>query len=198
MKYQLQLQGFVIKFLKREWLSEGTRSDNNMGEWKMGKYIDENLGRDEQVVYRAKLHWAMFIPGAIWAFLAIVIFASADAVMAGLVLGILLLINPFIRFVTTELGFTNKRVIGKTGLINTKSLDSPLNKLNNSSVSSGLFGKIFGYGNVSISTSSGSYAYKGIAEPETLRAALMQQIERYDEDRIKRQAAEMASAIKNS
>ncbi|MDR1508776.1 MAG: PH domain-containing protein [Synergistaceae bacterium] len=149
----------------------------------MGKYIDMNLGRDEEVIFRAKVHWAIFIP---------------DVILMFIFIGFITIIFSIIKFFTTELGFTNKRLVGKMGLINTKSMDSPLNKINNTSVSSGLFGKIFGFGNVAITTSSGAYMYKGIAQPEFFRSALMRQIEKYDEDRIKKQATEMASAIRGT
>lgn len=54
----------------------------------------------------------------------------------------------FIRFLTTELALTNKKVIGKVGLIRTHSVASALNKIQNISISSGLFGKIFSYGTI--------------------------------------------------
>ena len=45
--------------------------------------------------------------------------------------------------ITGVLIITNKRVNGKTGLINTNELDSPLNKINGVQVRQGLFGKIY-------------------------------------------------------
>jgi len=114
------------------------------------------------------------------------------------VIALLIIAGPLIRFLTSELGFTNKRLIGKLGLINTKTLESPLNKINNVSVRSGLLGKILGYGNIDITTSSGSYVYKGIAKPEQFKANLMKQIDQFDDDRIKQQATEMANAIKST
>jgi|BioPla2DNA2_1021312.scaffolds.fasta_scaffold35797_4 hypothetical protein len=81
----------------------------------MGKYIFRNLGRDEQVVLQAKVHWACLIPSIL---------------LSLIIIGIFGLIKKLIAMATTELGFTNKNFIGKTGLINTKVLNSPLNKIN--------------------------------------------------------------------
>ena len=143
--------------------------------------IMDNLGKDEALVTQGKVHWACLIPH-ILLFLVFI--------------GFLTIWGAVIRMFTTELILTNKRVYGKVGLINTKTLDTPLNKINTVSVSSGLFGKIFGYGDLHITSSSGEYLLKGIKSPNTFRDAVMQEIDRFDEARIRKQASEMASAIK--
>jgi uncharacterized membrane protein YdbT with pleckstrin-like domain len=96
---------------------------------------------------------------------------------------------------TTQLVLTNKRIYGKVGLINTKTLDTPLGKVNNVSVESGLFGKIFGYGTINITNSSGVYSIKCVKSPDAFRNTLMSEIDKYDENRIKKQASEMANAL---
>jgi len=147
----------------------------------MAKYISRNLGKDEQVVLQAKIHWACLIPSVIMSFV---------------IVGIPSLLSRLIAMFTTELGFTNKNFFGKVGLINTKVLNSPLNKINNVSVQSGLFGKLFGYGSVHVDTASGAYNYKYISNAESFRSNLMNAIEQYEQDKIKKSAMEMASAIK--
>lgn len=147
----------------------------------MAGYVNHSKNKQENIIYQTKVHWMSLVPHV----LLMIVF-----------IGFVTIIPALIRFFTTELGITNKRVIGKVGLINTKSLDSPLNKVNNVSVSSGLLGKIFGYGVVSVTTSSGSYLYKSVAHPEQFKEALLAQIDQYEEDRIKRQAQEMAYAMK--
>lgn len=148
----------------------------------MGTYIEQNLGKDEKVMLTARIHWTTLLPHI----LLILLFV-----------GIFTIWGPLIAMFTTELGFTNKKLLGKLGLINTKSLDTPLNKINNVSVTSGLGGKMFGYGTLQITTSSGSYLFKGITGANEFKTALMAQIDTFDEDRIKQQASEMAKAIKS-
>lgn len=147
----------------------------------MGNYIEQNLKKDEHVVLKAKIHWMVLVPHILLIFL---------------VVGMFTIWKPLIAMFTTELGFTNKKLLGKVGLINTKTLDAPLNKINNASVSSGLWGKIFGYGTLHITTSSGAYHFVGIANAEQFKSSLMAQIDQFDEDRIKKQAAELAQAVK--
>lgn len=141
-----------------------------------------NLGKDETVVTQGKMHWATLIP---------------HILLMALLIGFFTIWGAVIRMCTTELVLTNKRLYGKKGLVNTKTLDAPLNKINTVSVQSGLWGKLFGYGTLHITTSSGAYVYQGIRTPDVFRGAVMEAIDAFDEDRIKKQAAEMAAAIKN-
>ena len=156
-----------------------------------------NLGRGEELVIQAKIHWAKLIGPGILSFLLLVSgLASKDAAVGGILLAIVIMFTAAIPMWTTKLQITNKKIYGKTGLIKTKTLDTPLNKLNTVSVSSGLFGKIFGYGTSRVSSSSGEYVFKGIKSPDLFRQTLMEEIDRYDNDRIKKQAKEMARAMK--
>lgn len=147
----------------------------------MSDYIGKSLVKDEQIVQRAKIHWAILVPHA---FLML------------FVIGFITIWGAIVAKLTTELGITNKKVIGKTGWISTRQLDSPLSKINNVSVSNGLFGKLFNYVTIYITTSSGGYLFKGVARPNDFRANLLDQIERFDNDRIRKQALEIASAMK--
>lgn len=136
-------------------------------EIKMSNFLENDLGRNEQVVLVGKLHILTILP---W---------------------------HFIRYATTKLGFTNKRVVGKVGFIKKQSLDAPLNKINNVGVSQGLFGKIFNWGTVEIDTSSGKYYFPCIVKPNEFKNKLMAQVDQFEEDRLTAQAQQLANAIKN-
>lgn len=165
----------------------------------MGNYVRNSVTKGEEVVCEARQHWISLLPrGIVSAILLLGGLASPGSFFLMLIVAAIIMAKPFINVYMTELGFTNKRLIGKTGLINTKSLDSPLNKINNVSVNNGFWGKILGYGNVNISTSSGAYVYHSVAQPEDFKSRLMNQIDQFDEDRIKKQATEMANAIKEA
>ena len=146
------------------------------------KYIESNLGRDEQIMEIAQIHKAAIIPQVL-----------KCLTIVGIPSGIVSIIR-LLGFI--ELGFTNKKVIGKVGIINTKRLDAPLNKVDNVSVSSGLFGKIFGYGTIVVSSTSSKFEFAYIKSPEVFRTKIMDQVEQFDQDRIKKQAQEMAQAMK--
>lgn len=113
-----------------------------------------------------------------------------------ILIGLIWIVKDLIKFFTTKLIITNKRVNGKTGLINTNKLDSPLNKINGVQVKQGLFGKIFNYGTVSITTASTTFNFDYIDKPNEFKNILNNQIEKYDDDRIEKQAKKMAKAMK--
>jgi len=150
----------------------------------MSKYISRNLGKDEHVVLQAKVHWVILIPSIIFSLV---------------IIGIPSLIGNLIIMATTELGFTNKNFLGKTGLIRTKVLNTPLSKIQNVGVQSGLWGKIWGYGTISVDTGNiGAYHFKHISGADNFRSNLLQAIEQYEQDKIAKSAQQMASAIKGA
>jgi len=163
----------------------------------MGKYLQESLGNNERIIHSAKISWATVLPPCIFFFIMFFItrfFSTVGAtyqgsnsetlvLLAALIISFITsipwLIDVIIKNLTTELGFTNKKVLGKTGLINTNVMDAPLNKINTVLVKSGLWGKIFNYGSVLVTTSSGKYVFKYLSKPNDFRKMLMNQIDNY-------------------
>ncbi len=110
----------------------------------------------------------------------------------------LLAIFPhFIRFFTTKLAFTNKKAMGKIGLLKVETLDAPLSKITSVSFKQGLLGKIFGYGTVVISVYSDNLKFYGIKDATTFRKKILEQIEIFTEEQMTLQATKMANAMKN-
>ena len=124
----------------------------------------------EETVKEAKLSIVCFIFHILIDILAIYV-----------IIGIYWLIRDIISFFTTELIITNKRIKGKTGLINTNELDSQLNKIDGIQVQQNLFGKIFNYGTINIVTTSSVFHYKMINNPNEFKSILNNQIDCYDE-----------------
>lgn len=151
----------------------------------MGKYVEKNLTRDERVVKAAKLN-GLFLVGT-W--------------IKGILLCWLLLIPTIkaiiktVQFYHIELGITNKRIIGKTGVLNTKSLDAPLDKIQNVGVKQLFFGKIFNYGIVRIDTAAGSFEFDAIKDANAFKTAVLAQVDQAQEDRLAKQATQMAQAM---
>ena len=100
-----------------------------------------------------------------------------------------------IRFTHVELAITNKRIVGKVGVFNTKSLDAPLNKIQNVSDKQTFFGKIFNYSTININTAAGEYTFDCIKSGAQFKGMIMAQIDQYEEDRIAQQATQMANAM---
>ena len=93
-------------------------------------YVENNLMRDERIVYQAKLHWIIFTWSALSAFLGLLVLPQ-DARAAGFffILSILLSINPLLQYLTSEFAVTNKRVLVKVGFISRHTLELLLSKV---------------------------------------------------------------------
>ena len=55
-----------------------------------------------------------------------------------------------LRVLTLEVAVTNKRLIGKVGLIGMQSIDIPLEQISNSTINCGFFGRLFKYESIEI------------------------------------------------
>ena len=150
----------------------------------MGQYLETNLSKDEKIIESVEIHNIAII---LWAIIGIVGIVS-------IVLPILA-IYFILQIRSMELGFTNKRLIGKIGIIGSNRLDAPLNKVDNISVNQGIGGKMFGYGTIIVASTASKFNFQYVKNPEMFRNKLMEQIERFDEERIKKQAEEMAKAM---
>lgn len=149
----------------------------------MSSKIEENLGRDEHVVLNGKISWAVVVP---------------HFILMLVLIGFFTVWKPLVAKLTTHLCVTNKKVIGKVGFIKIKTLDAPLNKINNVAVQQGFIARIIGYGTVRIDTSSGTYHFNYIKHPNDFKSELFNQIDVYDNERIKKQAQMMADATRNT
>lgn len=109
--------------------------------------------------------------------------------------GIIWIPRDLINYFTTKLEITNRRIIGKIGLINTNELDSPINKLNSVQVKQGLWGKIFNYGTIIITTSSSVFEFDYVNKPNEFKTILNNQFEAYDENKMEMQAKKIAEAM---
>ena len=115
----------------------------------MGNYVDSVLVRGERVEYQAKLHWRIY-------FTANVLFT--------------LWISPIIRQKTSEFVITNKRIIMKTGLISRKTFEMNLQKIESVNVDQSFWGRLLGFGTVSIVGTGGSReSFADISEPLLFR-----------------------------
>ncbi len=144
-------------------------------------YAEKNLVRDEKIIKVGRLSWACVLVGLIW-------FPPVLAFLARL-----------ISRASTEISLTTTRVVGKEGIIKSGSIDLKLEKIQSVSVRSGLFGKIFGYGTIIVSTAGsvdGQFKFKNIGGAEALKRMIMEQVENAQEEKQKRQAMEMARAMR--
>ncbi len=102
-----------------------------------------------------------------------------DGCLSIILIGIYLFIRDLIRYFTTYLEFNDKHIHGKVGLIRSKELDMPLNKVNGIAIRQGVLGHLLNYGSLLISGTSVEYCYDFIDNPKTVKDELMRRIENY-------------------
>ena len=155
-------------------------------------YLDDHLLAGERIVYRARLHWTIFLVS-----IAVVLLGVGLAILlqviepgyayAGLGLigvGLLLAIGPAIRYVTSEFAVTDKRVLGKVGFIERESDETLLSKVEAIAVDQGVLGRVFGFGTVTITGTGGTQeVFSGIGEPLEFRRQIQSQIIAQEERR---------------
>lgn len=158
----------------------------------------------EKEVFKGKISKKIFIiPGTFATLFLIeaIIFINAGGLGTGiipLILSALIIIPALIKYSCTSLILFDKKIIGKTGFLSKETLDAPLDKINDVYLNQGIFGRLFNYGKINISTSSNSFYFKGIDTPELFKNKILEQIEIYKKEQVKEQAKLMAEALKNS
>jgi len=146
-------------------------------------YINENLLKGESVVYQTNLHWIIFIkPFLLLFFCFILILLLSDIeIMKWLISPFFLYslawaIFVFFKYITTEFGVTNKRVLIKKGLIQRDSLEIFINKVSGIQVNQSITGRVFNFGTIIISGTGGTREYfDNINNPLTLRKHVQEQ-----------------------
>jgi uncharacterized membrane protein YdbT with pleckstrin-like domain len=135
-------------------------------------YGESLLANAEHVLYRGRQHWlaplsdslrpiVLFLLGLVVLFLAVFIRAGGFiwTIMA-FVSGILVVVGGvwiaivYFTWRAQEYLITNRRVLKVEGLIDKKSGDSSLEKINDAVLAQGLVARIFKYGNLTIMTAS--------------------------------------------
>jgi len=163
----------------------------------MMKYVESLLGKNEQILWRARQHWIvlsanfvinLFIFIVIWA-----IYSVAGTLGQGWLgdflrnnrgFTLILLLIPigwfgweFLQWWAEEYLITTHRVVQTEGLINKHTSDSALEKINDITLNQSFWGRILGYGDLEIITGSdiGTNVLKRLAKPVEFKKTLLEQ-----------------------
>lgn len=151
-------------------------------------FFEKNKLNGEEMINKANISILSISDSFIYIFVSIIIFVivrsnqqwEGNIVLPLTLLSIILLIygvvhliNVLITIKTTQLVVTNKRIIGKVGFLNTKTLESPINKITSISVESSIVGKILNYHNVKINVLGEMYNFKYVKNANELKKAIM-------------------------
>lgn len=152
---------------------------------KTNSYIKKTINPDENVLYLAQVHPALYLAMAPYflifqmsVFLIVVVYGVGEL----LPLSMLLFIPPFFLFgyawiiiATTELALTDRRVIAKTGLLSQQSVEINIPKVESVEVHQSLLGRMLNYGTITVKgTGGGSAPAPGIASPFEFRKAVQE------------------------
>ena len=103
----------------------------------MGKYIDNNLIKDEYIVYETNYHWILYFNHLI-----------SSVITLG--------IYPYLVSKFSEFGITNKRLIIKTGILSRRTLELNLSKIESVNVNQSILGRMLGYGSLGVIGTGGT------------------------------------------
>jgi uncharacterized membrane protein YdbT with pleckstrin-like domain len=146
--------------MSTEFASATTRDDINVQEGH--GYINSCLMPGETVIYRTKMHWAIFI---------------MPVIASCFIIGIPWLIRAIIQYLTSEFGLTNRRVIMKQGWISRLSVELLLPKIESFVVDQSVMGRILGFGNIDVRGTGGiQNIFYGIAKPLEFNRKVQEQL----------------------
>jgi PH (Pleckstrin Homology) domain-containing protein/putative oligomerization/nucleic acid binding protein len=159
-------------------------------------YADGLLATGERITHREKQHPFIFVWGARWTILAVVIaivlfwfggnldpngFSGTLRQLIGWITailffgGIAVFVWTALRYVNQEYVLTNRRVIQVEGVLNRSSTDSSLEKINDAVLTQSVFGRMFGFGDLTVLTASESAIdkMKMIRNPVAFKKAML-------------------------
>lgn len=155
-----------------------------------------NMMDNEVVIKRSEIHpGCLYIPLLFVGITFILMIISFLALAILFIIALAWLIIRFISYNSTDLILTNKRIFGKTGLISTTQMQSPLNMINSVAFDNGLIGKLLGYGTVQIVTASTRYKFRYIKDGHTIYSDIFNQLETSQKEKLQEQAEAIAEAI---
>ncbi|MEO8629448.1 MAG: PH domain-containing protein [Betaproteobacteria bacterium] len=131
----------------------------------MASYIDNALITDEKVIYVGHI--------SLWSLTHLIVLGVL--LLAAFGAGLILLIWAYIRYKTTELAITNKRVIAKFGFISRRTIELNIHKVESIQVDQHVLGRMFNFGSLIISGAGTPQApIPGISDPLQFRRAFME------------------------
>ncbi|MDB5813196.1 MAG: hypothetical protein JWM03_1978 [Rhodocyclales bacterium] len=131
----------------------------------MTSYIEGSLTKDEKIIHVGHISMWVLTPYILGGLLLLPLFGAGLAVW----------LMGYIRYKTTELAITNKRIIVKQGFIRRQTIEINLSKVVSIQVDQGLWGRVFDFGSLLITGSGISQApIHAISDPMGFRRAFVE------------------------
>ena len=129
----------------------------------MVTYAQKILQPGETIVYRAHLHWIVYLVGIVLIVAAVIlalaaVVAPGDTVRLGLMvaalialfLGLFQMLRAWFRVANTEIIVTSRRLIYKTGFLARNTVEMNLDKVESVLVEQQIIGRLLDYGRVCV------------------------------------------------
>lgn len=159
-------------------------------------YADSLLSTGERITHREKQHWFVFVWGARFTILALIVGIILAFISAGLppdgvggslrtilswvvviifIAGLAVLLWTVLHYLNQEYVITNRRVMQVSGVLNKTSTDSSLEKINDARLEQSIFGRVFGFGDLDIMTAAevGIERFRMIKGPIDFKKAML-------------------------
>jgi len=157
-------------------------------------YVDKNLIQGESVVYRgslAPLPYGWVVPVAALAIAAAVFRNYLPEGHRWLAAGILSVVAVVVwlwarvRVHSAEFAVTNRRVMIKLGVLQRRTVETMLSKVEGVAVHQDLTGRICNYGTITVTGTGGTReSFENIADPLEFRRQIQSQLARMDDERL--------------
>lgn len=159
------------------------------------RYADTLLADGESIVLRTKQHWlSLFLEArwavALWAAAIVLLVArgifnlsggpaqiAGGAALVCLIVGLLIFGYNYWQWWAQDYIVTNRRLMKVTGIINKRSADSSLEKINDAVLEQNLLGRIMNYGDLDILTAADQAvdSYRMLKGPKEFKRVMLNQ-----------------------
>jgi uncharacterized membrane protein YdbT with pleckstrin-like domain len=129
------------------------------------RYIERIRQPGENLLYRSKIHWIVYVPGVLLWIVAIVVFfigiespAKEIGLLAALLLALIAAastLHAWFRRWTTEIDVTDRRIVYKRGFIRRHTVEMNMDKVESVDVDQTVLGRLLGYGTIKVRGTGG-------------------------------------------
>lgn len=131
-------------------------------------FADEHLNPGEELILNFKPHWKALVSAALWAILIGVVLGAALWILpenwrksltpilfvAAAIAGLVLVLPPVVRWLSTEIILTDERLVTRKGVIRRVTYDIPVDQINSVTVHQSLLDRILRAGNLVVESAS--------------------------------------------
>ena len=180
----------------------------------MTRYADRLLAEGERVALRGRQHilatiiqgrmaWAIFFASLALMVLNLQLEPSAVRDVLGwvdlvlLVVGLAWLAQIYVSWYAEDYVITNRRVMKVEGVLNKRSADSSLEKINDAVLEQSVFGRMLGYGDLDILTANEQSVdrYRMLSEAQTFKRTMLDEKYKLEQEAFQIPAPPLRAAI---